>query len=115
MSGPVSDSYQGPPEDGPYVPSWCYGDGPKMCPCGHHEGLSQRCRTVHPCVSLRLYGAASRLPHALVIPPSAIGSVVRPPQNAGLGSSLESIMPMAVNSVHSAAIKGRPSGRPALF
>ena len=38
MPGPVSNSYQGPPEDEPYVPSWCYGDGPKMCPCGHHEG-----------------------------------------------------------------------------
>lgn len=39
MPGPVSDSYQGPPEDGPYVPSWCYdAPGPKMCPCGHHEG-----------------------------------------------------------------------------
>jgi hypothetical protein len=38
MPGPVSDSYQAPPEDGPYVPLWCYGDGPKMCPCGHHEG-----------------------------------------------------------------------------
>lgn len=39
MPGPVSDSYKGPPEDGPYVPSWCYpGNKPKMCPCGHHEG-----------------------------------------------------------------------------
>lgn len=38
MPGPVSDSYQGPPEDSPYVPSWCYPRGPKMCPCGHHEG-----------------------------------------------------------------------------
>lgn len=39
MPGPVSDSYQGPPDDGPYVPSWCYpNDAPRMCPCGHHEG-----------------------------------------------------------------------------
>lgn len=38
MPGPVSDSNPGPPEDSPYVPSWCYKDGPKMCPCGHHEG-----------------------------------------------------------------------------
>ena len=38
MPGPVSDSYQGPPDDAPYVPSWCYEAGPKMCPCGHHEG-----------------------------------------------------------------------------
>jgi hypothetical protein len=39
MPGPVSDSYPGPPDDGPYVPSWCYpNNSPKMCPCGHHEG-----------------------------------------------------------------------------
>jgi hypothetical protein len=38
MPGPVSDSYQGLPDDGPYVPGWCYKSGPKMCPCGHHEG-----------------------------------------------------------------------------
>lgn len=38
MPGPVSESYEGPPEDGPYVPSWCYENGPRMCSCGHHEG-----------------------------------------------------------------------------
>jgi hypothetical protein len=39
MPGPVSDSCGGPPDDGPYVPSWCYPTGaPLMCPCGHHEG-----------------------------------------------------------------------------
>lgn len=39
MPGPVSDSSNGPPEDGPYVPSWCYpGGNPTMCLCGHHEG-----------------------------------------------------------------------------
>lgn len=38
MPGPVSDSYNGPPDDAPYVPSWCYRKGPKMCSCGHHEG-----------------------------------------------------------------------------
>lgn len=38
MPGPVSDSHRGPPDDGPYVPSWNYQKGPKMCPCGHHEG-----------------------------------------------------------------------------
>lgn len=36
--GPVSDSSTGTPDDAPYVPSWCYPKGPKMCPCGHHEG-----------------------------------------------------------------------------
>lgn len=38
MPGPVSDSSKGPRDDTPYVPSWCYPNGPKMCPCGHHEG-----------------------------------------------------------------------------
>lgn len=38
MPGPVSDSSKGPSEDSPYVPHWCYPRGPKMCPCGHHEG-----------------------------------------------------------------------------
>lgn len=38
MPGPVSDSYQGPSDNSPYVPEWCYRNGPKMCPCGHHEG-----------------------------------------------------------------------------
>lgn len=39
MPGPVSDSYRGPPDDGPYVPSWCYpNEQPKVCPCGCHEG-----------------------------------------------------------------------------
>ena len=38
MPGPVSDSSRGPSDDAPYVPSWCYPNGPRMCPCGHHEG-----------------------------------------------------------------------------
>lgn len=38
MPGPVSNSHKGTPEHAPYVPSWCYESGPKMCPCGHHEG-----------------------------------------------------------------------------
>jgi hypothetical protein len=38
MPGPVSEQYKGPADDAPYVPSWCYQNGPKMCPCGHHEG-----------------------------------------------------------------------------
>ncbi len=39
MPGPVSDSYQGPGEESPYVPSWCYkGNDPPMCSCGHHHG-----------------------------------------------------------------------------
>jgi hypothetical protein len=28
MPGPASHSYQGPPENGPYVLSWCYDDSP---------------------------------------------------------------------------------------
>lgn len=38
MPGPVSDSYEGPGDRTPFVPSWCYKNGPKMCGCGHHEG-----------------------------------------------------------------------------
>lgn len=38
MPGPVSDSYKGPGDECPYVPSWCYENGPRMCACGHHEG-----------------------------------------------------------------------------
>ena len=38
MPGPVSQSYRGPGPSSPYVPDWCYPKGPKMCPCGHHEG-----------------------------------------------------------------------------
>jgi hypothetical protein len=52
MPGPVSDSYEGPPDDGPYVPSWCYEDGPRMCPCGHHEGFhadTGACLLAHQC------------------------------------------------------------------
>lgn len=52
MPGPVSDSFRGPPEDGPYVPSWNYRNGPKMCPCGHHEGYhndKRECRLAHSC------------------------------------------------------------------
>lgn len=36
--GPVSDTHKGTPDWAPYVPSWCYRDGPRLCPCGHHEG-----------------------------------------------------------------------------
>ena len=36
--GPISQSHTGTPDDAPYVPSWCYKSGPRMCPCGHHEG-----------------------------------------------------------------------------
>jgi hypothetical protein len=38
MPGPVSESSKGPGARAPYVPSWCYKNGPKMCACGHHEG-----------------------------------------------------------------------------
>lgn len=38
MPGPVSESFKGPSENSPYVPYWCYKNGPKLCPCGHHEG-----------------------------------------------------------------------------
>jgi hypothetical protein len=38
MPGPVSDSYAGAPDGAPYIPDWFYRNGPKVCPCGHHEG-----------------------------------------------------------------------------
>ena len=50
MPGPVSDSYQGPSEHSPYVPSWCYPKGPRMCPCGHHEGFHAGAGA--PCVAV---------------------------------------------------------------
>jgi len=52
MPGPVSDSSQGPRDDAPYVPSDCYGKGPRVCPCGHHEGYhddSGACLLAHVC------------------------------------------------------------------
>lgn len=39
MPGSVSQSNPGPSSASPYVPEWCYPRGPKMCPCGHHEGF----------------------------------------------------------------------------
>ena len=38
MPGAVSDRFKGPGDGTPYVPSWCYPKGARMCPCGHHEG-----------------------------------------------------------------------------
>jgi len=38
MPGPISDSHKGTPDDAPYVPGFAYPKGPRMCPCGHHEG-----------------------------------------------------------------------------
>lgn len=52
MPGPVSESSKGPRNDAPYVPHWCYRSGPRMCPCGHHEGYhadSGACLLAHQC------------------------------------------------------------------
>lgn len=52
MPGPISDSYAGKQDHHPYVPSWCYKSGPKMCPCGHHEGYHNdagTCLNAHQC------------------------------------------------------------------
>ena len=57
MPGPVSDSSKGPRDDTPYVPSWCYPKGPRMCPCGHHEGYHNDhgfCLLRHECHCQRL-------------------------------------------------------------
>jgi len=52
MPGPVSQSSKGPGNEAPYVPPWCYKNGPKMCPCGHHEGYHSdagECLLHHKC------------------------------------------------------------------
>lgn len=52
MPGSISDSNNGPSDRSPYVPSWCYPKGPKMCLCGHHEGYhndSGECLLCHEC------------------------------------------------------------------
>lgn len=52
MPGPISESSKGPGNDTPYVPHWCYRNGPKMCPCGHHEGYHDddgKCLMQHKC------------------------------------------------------------------
>jgi hypothetical protein len=38
MPGEISRSFPGVPADAPYVPGYLYPRGPRMCPCGHHEG-----------------------------------------------------------------------------
>jgi hypothetical protein len=52
MPGSISDSYTGSADAGPYIPSWGYKYGPRMCPCGHHEGYHNdngKCLLVHEC------------------------------------------------------------------
>jgi len=52
MPGSNSDSFGGPTDETPYVPSWCYRNGPKACPCGHHEGYHNdagECLNRHAC------------------------------------------------------------------
>lgn len=52
MPGEVSRSSSGPTDASPYVPHWNYKNGPKMCPCGHHEGYHDsegKCSQGHKC------------------------------------------------------------------
>lgn len=53
MPGEVSRSNPGPPDEGPYLPSWNYPGGkPNVCPCGHHEGFHNdggECLNRHKC------------------------------------------------------------------
>jgi hypothetical protein len=52
MPGEISRSNPGPNAETPYVPAWCYVKGPRMCPCGHHEGYhgdDGHCLMVHKC------------------------------------------------------------------
>jgi hypothetical protein len=58
MTGPVSDPFDGPSDASPYVPSWCYPNGPRMCPCGHHEGYHN---DTGACLLSRLCGCAGLL------------------------------------------------------
>lgn len=42
----------GPADDMPYVPSYLYAKGPRVCPCGHHEGYHNdagACLLAHLC------------------------------------------------------------------
>lgn len=48
----------------PYVPSWNYPNGPKMCPCGHHEGYHD---DAGACALARWCGCAG-LPATCVTP-----------------------------------------------
>lgn len=58
MPGPVSEQSNGPGDNTPYVPSWCYdAPGPRMCTCGHHEGYHAddgHCNQAHACKCLGL-------------------------------------------------------------
>lgn len=50
--GPVSESSRGPRDDAPYVPDYLYRNGPRVCPCGHHEGYHNdagRCLLARKC------------------------------------------------------------------
>ena len=38
MPGEISRQSKGPSDRSAYIPEWLYKNGPKMCPCGHHEG-----------------------------------------------------------------------------
>jgi hypothetical protein len=50
MPGPVSDSYSGPQDDAPYVPSWMFDPpGPRVGACGHHEGYFDDSGTCKAC------------------------------------------------------------------
>ncbi len=52
MPGSVSESFKGPGDCTPYVPSWCYPKGARICPCGHHEGYHSdagACLLYHNC------------------------------------------------------------------
>lgn len=70
MPGPVSDVCPGPPEDGPYVPSWCYEVGPRVCLCGHHEGYHDDSGA---CINRARCGCAG-LPAACLTPLDSVES-----------------------------------------
>ena len=39
MPGEISRSNKGPSSETPYVPSWMFDGGARICVCGDHEGF----------------------------------------------------------------------------
>jgi len=70
--GPVSDSSDGPGDETPYVPHWCYDPpGPAMCVCGDHEGYHNdvgECLRVKTCGCVGMSALTVRKRQALEQP-----------------------------------------------
>lgn len=62
MPGDISRSNPGPGPSAPYVPGHLYQKGPRMCPCGHHEGYHN---DAGACLLVRECGCAALPPECL--------------------------------------------------